>query len=372
MIKRVTMDLQTRLVFIDTSIYENKNYQFGQHALGRLQELVEEEKLHLLITNVTREEIDSHLRRKSEDAAAKIKKIKKAAKFLRNTPDLDCHGIFTSVNSQEIYDVISKKFGDFVENGFVETVDISIVNPQVVFDAYFNARPPFDKESKKHEFPDAFALEAIKKISSDRGHSVYIVSSDGDMKSFCENEANFIYLESIDDLIDMIVRSDKAYEEPAKFADEVFELLQEQIVAHAQQSLEDGEFDYENADPFDEIINSVEINSVNIEKKSLQSVEAESAEYEVNFEVVITANCTVSDYDRSPWDPEDKHYVFILSNESVVKHKETYTAHLTLVYDGGLKANAHIGELQFADTFFELTDNESEVLFFKELDINGE
>ncbi|HHI1470961.1 TPA: hypothetical protein ACP4V7_004503 [Escherichia coli] len=27
------MELQTRLVFIDTSAFEKKNYQFGQHAL---------------------------------------------------------------------------------------------------------------------------------------------------------------------------------------------------------------------------------------------------------------------------------------------------------------------------------------------------
>lgn len=56
------MELQTRLAFIDTSAFEKKNYQFGQYALGRLQELIEDEKIHLLITDVTRKEIDSHLK----------------------------------------------------------------------------------------------------------------------------------------------------------------------------------------------------------------------------------------------------------------------------------------------------------------------
>jgi len=44
-------ELETRLVFLDTSAYENKNYQFGQYALGRLQELIKQEKIHLLITD---------------------------------------------------------------------------------------------------------------------------------------------------------------------------------------------------------------------------------------------------------------------------------------------------------------------------------
>lgn len=84
--KVLIMELQTRLVFIDTSAFEKKNYQFGQHALGRLQELIEDEKIHLLITDVTRKEIDSHLKHKSEEAASMIKKMQRDAMFLRNTP----------------------------------------------------------------------------------------------------------------------------------------------------------------------------------------------------------------------------------------------------------------------------------------------
>ncbi|KTA74717.1 hypothetical protein [Aeromonas salmonicida] len=67
----------------------------------------------------------------------------------------------------------------------------------------------------------------------------------------------------------------------------------------------------------------------------MQNVDAERAEYEVEFEVVVTAEYQFSDYDRSPWDPEDKKYVLILSNESIVKHKETYTAHLRKVRISG-------------------------------------
>lgn len=366
------MELKTRLVFIDTSAYENKNYQFGQHILGRLQELIEQEKIHLLITDVTKSEIESHLKKKSDEAASKIKHITKDAMFLRNVPELDCHGIFTKVQGNEIYDVIHQKFLKFLKNRCVETISVSSVDPKVIFNAYFNNLPPFDKESKKHEFPDAFALEAVKLISLGRGHAVYIVSSDGDMKSFCVNEGSFIHLGSVDDLIDLIVRSDKAYEEPTKFADEVFELLQEKIKAVALQALKDGEFNYENTDPFDEVIDSIDIDSVTIAKKTLQNVDAEWAEYTVEFEVTVTANYRFSDYDRSPWDPEDKQYIFVLNNESIIKHKETYTAHLTLAYDDGLKAKAYVCELNFEEPYFELTDDDAEVLHFKELDVNGE
>lgn len=75
-----------------------------------------------------------------------------------------------------------------------------------------------------------------------RGHSIYIVSSDGDMESFCTGVNSFIYLNSVDKLIDLTLRSDSAYEEPTKFADEIFEQLKEQIIADALQTLKHSEF----------------------------------------------------------------------------------------------------------------------------------
>jgi tyrosine-protein phosphatase YwqE len=131
------MELETRLVFIDTSAYENKNYQFGQHILGRLQELIEQEKIHLLVTDVTKSEIESHLKKKSVEAASKIKHITKDAMFLRNASELDCYGIFTKVSGDEIYDLVHKKFLEFLEGRCVEIISVSSVDPNVVFNAYF-------------------------------------------------------------------------------------------------------------------------------------------------------------------------------------------------------------------------------------------
>jgi hypothetical protein len=43
-----------------------------------------------------------------------------------------------------------------------------------------------------------------------------------------------------------------------------------------------------------------------------------------------------------------------------------------LTYDDGLKVKADIAELNFEESYFELTDNDAEILYFKELDVNGE
>ncbi|EOA9037561.1 PIN domain-containing protein [Vibrio harveyi] len=362
----MVMELATRLVFIDTSAFEKKNFQFGQHSLGRLQELIEQEKIRLLMTDVTQKEIEGHLQKHSADSASKLKKLTKDAMFLRNTPELDCYGIFNVPAADEIFEIVNRKFRSLVALDFVELVSVAIVDPAIVFDAYFKAEPPFEKESKKHEFPDAFALEAIKKISLERCHSVYIVSADGDMTSFANKEETFIALNSVDELIDLVVRNDEELAEPTNFADQVFDDIEDLILERAKRHLELGEFIHSTTEFWDEEIDSIEINGVSILAKNLQDVTTEHAEFEIEFEVEITAQYSVPDYDRSPWDPEDKEYVQIFYNENVVKHKESYFAYVSIDYVDGIRANAEITELDFIDTIFELSDSDFEVLSYKE------
>lgn len=366
------MELKSRLVFVDTSAYEQKNYQFGEYALGRLQELVEDNKLHLLITDVTKGEIKSHLKKLAEDSVSKIKSIQKDAMFLRNTPNLPCFGIFTKLTADEIFNIVDKKFVDLVEGGYVEEVSVSTVDPKIVFEKYFSRTAPFEKDSKKHEFPDAFALEAIRQIAEQRLQSIYIVSNDGDMKSYAESTENLLYLNSVDEIIDLVVRNDAELAQPAKFADSVFESIKENLMVQTETLLRGGEFYSDDINGWDDEIDSVEIESVEIIHKSLLNVTNEEAQYEIVFQCLIKAHYSIPDYDRSPWDGEDKSYVFVLKNIVTKSHCEKYSAYVTISYADGLKVNGEVDELDFVESRFELNVERSKVINFKRLDIDDE
>lgn len=79
------MDLETRLVFIDTSAYEAKKLQFGHFALLRLQELIDEEKIYLLIIDVVRSEIGKHLKKYAEEAVIVPRNFRKKGVFMRGS-----------------------------------------------------------------------------------------------------------------------------------------------------------------------------------------------------------------------------------------------------------------------------------------------
>ncbi|HNF31768.1 MAG TPA: hypothetical protein PLU51_05095, partial [Bacteroidia bacterium] len=54
-----------------------------------------------------------------------------------------------------------------------------------------------------------------------------------------------------------------------------------------------------------------------------------------------------NDYDSSPWDPEDKAYLFIVTYDFVKKHEDIYSAYVTISYTDGLKSNAEIIDINF-------------------------
>ena len=363
-----SMELVTRLVFVDTSSFESKNFQFGQHSLGILEELIKDKKVRLLTTEITLKEITSHLKKHSVDAAKTIKKIQKDAMFLRNTEELPCHGIFDKVSADTIYEIVKAKFDTFLDTENVEIVSISGVDSNIVFDKYFNAIAPFNSANKKNEFPDAFVLEAINELSKQRNHPVYIISSDGDMKSYASLHDNLHYLSRVDDLIDLVVRYS---EEPLDFADSIFNDLTDTIIETVKSNILDSEIYSEELVEYDDEIANVTINDICIKHKNLLAVNDDEAEYEVEFAVDLTVEYLIADYERSAWDPEDKAYKFLLYNRLVKQYNEIFSANIQLSYVDSIRSNAEISELDFDGNLQLRTENGGEVSF-EYLDINHE
>ncbi|MDT3334138.1 PIN domain-containing protein [Shewanella sp. SP1S1-7] len=358
----MSAELESRLVFVDTSAYERKNYQFNEHALGKLCDFLESDRLHLLITQITINEIKAHLLQKSEESAKAIKKIQYDAMFLRNTPELACHGIFEKVKPEDIYKIVLGRFEDFLNKSSAEIVDIKSVDSSIVFDKYFKSEPPFGGANKKSEFPDAFVLEAVSKISKDRGQTLYVISDDGDMQKYAETLDNLIHLNSVDKFLDLVVRNEEELNEPVKFADSIFEQLEASLIESAKGIIGDSEFYSDAANGFDDEIYKIEIESICIKNKNIISVSGEQAEYEVDFKVILKAQYSIADYDRSPWDSEDKVYIFLLYSHVTKKHTEVFSAYVCIDYMEGIRANAEITELDFTESAFELNEDRSEII----------
>ncbi|EOC1568729.1 DUF4935 domain-containing protein [Cronobacter dublinensis] len=354
------MELQTRLVFIDTSAYQAKHFQFGHYDLARLETMVSEEKIHLQVTDVTLSEIEDHIRKFADDAVSKLKKFQKAASFLRIAEEATGGGLFVNVNAEAVHKEAMTKFRALMDNGLTEHVLVSIVDPAQIFRDYFSAAPPFHRDAKKSEFPDAFSLAAVDKVARDRHHMVYIVSADGDMKAVADRNPNFIHLEKLEQLLDLVNRNDEELAGLPGFADSVLQQLMVTVQDKARGILENSEFIPYSSSDSDHDVSDIDILGIEISELQLIDVDTDEATYDVVFNVDLLVTYKSVDYSGVNWDREDRVMYGIQESSDTFRHHEQYAGTVKIGFFEGLKSNAEVLEVAFEAAIFDLDLDEAE------------
>ncbi len=341
--------LQTRYVFVDTSMYQQKNFQFGIHALGRFAELCKDESIYLLMTSITEREVKHHIELKAQEAAKSITAFKKEIKILRNLPDLPHYGIFEKITSSDIEDSLTEIFDDFLFKAVHEFVDLSKASVDNIVDSYFDEKPPFSSK-KKDEFPDAIVLHALDAWSQDNDSKVYILSLDGDMKSFSEDmDGKLIYENDLEQFISLVVKNDEAHLEPIRFAENRLAEIWYKIAPTLEEQVEEIEFIGSIGD-----VDNISIKNIEYSEANVQNADRDSSEFAIKIKFDVEAWHTVDDYDRSVWDPEEKKFLFIAQNRLKVRNEAECEAIVSLEYEEGLEVNADIIDSYIEDAYVEL------------------
>ncbi len=352
-------NLVGRLAFIDTSAFKAKNYQFHNHSLKKLKDYSDDEKIRILTTSITIAEVRSHFPVLASDAIRTIKETRVNAKILRNLPENPISGVFDrGLTDEVIISTLNKNFDNFLEGDNIEMVPLNSVDSEAVFKDYFEGNAPFSIK-KKDEFPDAFVLHAIKNLSKERIYPVYIVSTDGDMKNFCDGD-RLIHLDSVDALIDLIVRNDDEVKEPVKLADDLFDKFMGDIVQRVSDNLLEASYTVDDDDAYD-----VKLNNVMVVGKNIVELDDESVTFEVELVADIEAATSEPDYDRSAFDPEDQRYVFTLYNVTRRKFLLKTSITVTIWFSENVKAAAELGDVEM-ESNFDLESINSQLLSFEE------
>lgn len=358
------MDLQSRIVFLDTNIYQGKNFQFLTHSLGSLKKLVEDGEIHLLITDVTIGEVKSHISEKAGSAVSELKAIKKNAMILRNIPDVPAFGIFQDVTAACIENKLFSDFEKFLKDA--EVVSIDGVLPSKIFSMYFSVEAPFALGEKRKEFADAFTLEALVSLSTKRALPIHVVTNDRDMHRYAESHPSLICSESIDELIDAVNRAVAI--EPAAFATEALQFLRDGIISAVKDKVKDADFEISGSN-WDAHIENIEIANFQLVAENLLSVDSESCIFDLEFEFSANTVEIIKDYDRSPFDHEDDRYHFVLENVATKSFDVVISAQATISYQDKLINTVDLSDLEVPYSI-KLRNPYNEE--HRELDINGD
>lgn len=146
--------------------------------MALLKDHVASHRIVLHTTDITLLEVKRHIRERVLERRRELARVKKdlvrwakAAPKLVPTADVD-------FDPEAIATELFRQFECFLRDQCGAEVHRALaVPPGVIFDAYFDRKPPFDIEGSK-EFPDAFVLEALRQWSRQHEDRIYVVTRD--------------------------------------------------------------------------------------------------------------------------------------------------------------------------------------------------
>lgn len=292
--------LQSRHVFIDTSIIVSQNYQYSNSVFRKLCSLAEQDKVFVHFTSITIEEVKSHISSDLRKAIHGHNRFKKKARILSNIVLSPFTEIFSNINATEVERILLQQFDNFLADVHADIIDINCIEPNSVFQLYFKNLLPFGENKKKSEFPDAFVLLALEQWSQKTSEKIYVISRDNDILKYAEKSPRLVPIEKLDKFLDVVVRHD------AKLASHVVSLLEEnedvikQAIKNEFQQLgfwlEDQDGD----------VNEVVVEDIEILERSLLEVKDTCASVHLEVSITFTADVSYDDLSTASYDSEDK------------------------------------------------------------------
>lgn len=294
-----TDQLETRHIFIDTSIFVGANFHYESSTFKQLSTLAIENYLSIYLTPITVREVKAKIQDRVQDAHRAVQKCKQEAMVLRHFPNDTFRGLFTDVDVKTVAETLIKQFENFISNTRATTIPVNGTSVDQVFERYFSSLPPFGAGKKKNEFPDAFALSALNEWCTTKSEKIYVISTDGDMARACEGHKALISLNSLEALLNLVARDNKIL---AAFAESAFQHLQPEITKRITVEFKSLGF---MVDDEDGEVESVEAKAINIDERYLIYVTDRNADFRLEVSLDYSADVTYYDPDSGIYDPEE-------------------------------------------------------------------
>jgi len=177
------MALGTRaspIVFLDTQVFVQQNFQFSTGLLAALREQVRRQRLQCVTTDLTLEEVGSRLHSAVDHAEGAFRRFQSQARALRNSRAPHIVRLFKSFNRRRILRELLQQLEAYLAAIHPIVLQVDSVPPSVIFGRYFKGDVPFHRPTKKSEFPDAFVLEALRQYSKKAECPIVVVTGDRD------------------------------------------------------------------------------------------------------------------------------------------------------------------------------------------------
>lgn len=169
-------------VLIDTVAYHNRQCDFGgitSAMIPTFLRLLESNHISVLSHPILDNEIRKHIKEsqiveRTRNLCEAVKKSKGVLKTIGFSPE----DILDNAKPEKIESCLLESYEEFSK----KFIMLPYVDPQGIFEDYFNTKPPFSSTgNKKAEFPDAFVIKGLLQYCNSNTESqVLVVSNDLD------------------------------------------------------------------------------------------------------------------------------------------------------------------------------------------------
>ena len=326
-------------VTIDTNIFEANQFNFGTDStMSLLVKNVQNGKIKLVLSNIVISEVEKHICQRVDSICGKARKLRK--KYLDILPEQYLTdigmGLYVQIPEKEpIHQSAKEVFEKFLDDCKVERLDTSSIKLEEILDNYFAVLPPFENsEKKRKEFPDAFIAEEIKqRFGSDE--IVAIISQDKGFKKACCDSKNHLFFSSLGELYNTLSKNEEEY-------DAALELINsncDSIIQTIKGMIDDGCIEVRGLSyDKDGIAEGYDYSETYLEHCHLSGMRLHTID-DIDGDIIIASlwihgnmvvNCYFEDFDNSPWDSEEKEYVYIDVKHILEKHDARFACRIEL------------------------------------------
>lgn len=332
-------------VFVDSSVFIGKNYRYEHPSFVALKDAVSAGRANLLITDITIEEVKAHIDNDVIESSQALKKVRDAAKILRNIATLSDSAIFNDIDRASVGEELYKQFEQFLTDASACIVSVSEANTRFVFDCYFKRSAPFGEGKKKSEFPDAFALSALNEWAESGQEDVFVVSQDSDMNGI---EVDFPRLSALSSLEEFLGKVTSYFEELAPLAQQLLEDNFGQIADILEERFQWLGFVLEDQDGDVNETRVTEVGEISAYLISLtpgSNGEPAEARFELTTTIAYAADVSYDNLETASYDSEDKVLIPWETVERTVESSEIVQADLRFTFNTTEPYNLEIKEL---------------------------
>jgi hypothetical protein len=297
-----TQDLRTEWVFIDTCAFRGAGFDWDGPVLSSFKRLCGDQTLYLLTTSIIEREMHSQIADKISSSivayeSSMRKAINSATHFDKSSRERLSSLQKGPALKTTVDEAIARQKRYFHECR-AEFLDINDIPISQILDDYFFSAPPFGGKDKKSEFPDAINIAALNKHAYKNKHLIYVVSSDGDLASCCDDNGALIHVEKLEQLVSVAQAERDTRTKVANFildsSAKILSILKLQFPDRGfYLSDADGELD------------DVEVISCEPLSTYILGRDRENFEVEVEGSLEFSATASWSDHTRATYDRED-------------------------------------------------------------------